>query len=161
MEWVALVTWVLTAGGGFVMLGLWLKNGGMAQSATPGERIRANRILTHFALAATGLVVWIIYVASDSKALAWIAFVLLLAIALLGFSMLATWLGQRSRERPAAADAPAATAEGAGTAVEAAGSGRDLVPAEQTFPTPVVALHGVLAATTLVLVLLVAAGVGD
>ena len=32
--------------------------------------------------------------------------------------------------------------------------------AEQSFPVPVVALHGVLAATTLVLVLLVAAGVG-
>src|ERR671933_2239488 len=95
MEWVALVTWVLTAGGGFVMLGLWLKNGGMAQSATPGERIRANRILTHFALAATGLVVWIIYVASDSEALAWIAFAMLLAVAALGFSMLAIWLGQR------------------------------------------------------------------
>jgi hypothetical protein len=137
MEWVALVTWVLTAGGGFVMLGVWLKNGGMAQSATPDERIRANRILSHFALAATGLVLWIVYVASDSSALAWISFALLLVIALIGFSMLATWLRQRSGTTP------------------------DLVPAEQHFPTPVVALHGVLAATTLVLVLLVAAGVAD
>jgi hypothetical protein len=146
MEWVALVTWVLTAGGGFVLLGLWLKNGGMAQSETPGQRIRAGRILSHFALAATGLVIWIIYVATDSEGLAWVAFGLLAVVALLGFSMLAIWLGQRSRERPPAAEGPGATPSG--------------TPAEQHFPTPVVALHGVLAATTLVLVLLVAAGVG-
>jgi hypothetical protein len=147
MEWAALVTWVLTAGGGFVMLGLWLKNGGMRQTEEPGDRIRAARILTHFALAATGLVLWIVYVASDTDALAWISFALLLVVALIGFSMLATWLRQRSGERAAVADATGAAATGP--------------PAEQHFPVPIVALHGVLAATTLVLVLLVAAGVGD
>jgi hypothetical protein len=146
MEWVALVTWVLTAGGGFFLLGLWLKNGGMAQSETPGARIRAGRILSHFALAAAGLVIWIIYVATDSEGLAWVAFALLAVVALLGFSMLAIWLGQRSRERPPVAEGSGATPAG--------------TPAEQHFPTPVVALHGVLAATTLVLVLLVAVGVG-
>src|SRR4051794_32804513 len=133
MEWVALVTWVLTAGGGFVMLGLWLKNGGMRQSETPGDRIRSARILSHFALAATGLVLWIIYLATDSDGLAWVAFALLAVVAALGFSMLAIWLRQRSREPVVAGGA------GSGT------------PAEQHFPTAVVALHGVLAATTLVL----------
>src|SRR3954451_20355534 len=147
MEWVALITWVLTAGGGFVMLALWLKHGGMRQSeGSGGDRIRSARILTHFALAATGLVIWIIYVASDSEGLAWVAFVLLAVVALLGFSMLAIWLRQRSR-----GPAPA----GAGDA-----GVRDATPAEQHFPTAIVGLHGVLAATTLVLVLLVAAGVG-
>src|SRR3954454_13160003 len=145
MEWVALVTWVLTAGGGFVMLGLWLRHGGMKQSDLPGSRIRSARILSHFALAAAGLVIWIIYVASDSEGLAWVAFALLAVVALLGFSMLAIWLRQRSRE-PASAGAA-----GAGV--------RDATPAEQHFPTAIVGLHGVLAATTLVLVLLVAAGV--
>ena len=146
MEWVALVTWVLTAGGGFILLGLWLKNGGMRQSDAPGDRIRPARILGHFALAATGLVVWVIYLASDSEALAWVAFALLAVVALLGFSMLALWLRQRSSE-PAFA--------GAGAAAGSQGTA-----AEQHFPTPVVALHGVLAAATLVLVFLVAAGVG-
>src|SRR5215217_9643799 len=145
MEWAALITWVLTAGGGFFMLGLWLKNGGMKQADAPGDRIRPPRILSHFALAATGLVVWIIYVATDSDALAWIAFAFLAVVALLGFSMLALWLRQRSR-RPATTDA--------------GGAAQRATPAEQRFPTPVVALHGVLAAATLVLVLLVAAGVG-
>lgn len=146
MEWVALVTWVLTAGGGFVMLGLWLKHGGMKQSDMPGDRIRSARILSHFALAATGLVIWIVYVASDSEALAWVAFGLLAVVAVLGFSMLAVWLRQRSRE-------PAVVGTGAAEAP-------DTTPAEQRFPTAIVGLHGVLAATTLVLVFLVAAGVG-
>src|SRR5919205_4022176 len=101
MEWVALVTWVLTAGGGFVMLGLWLKHGGMRQSDEPGDRIRSARILSHFALAATGLVVWIVYVAADEEALAWVALALLAIVAALGFSMLFIWLRQRGR-KPAA-----------------------------------------------------------
>jgi hypothetical protein len=148
MKWVALVTWVLTAGGGFAMLGLWLKHGGMRQSDMPGDRIRTARIFSHFALAATGLVIWIVYLASDSEALAWIAFALLAVVALLGFSMLAVWLRQRAR-------GPGLAAAGPTPGVVADGSA-----AEQHFPTPIVAAHGLLAATTLILVLLVAAGVG-
>jgi manganese efflux pump family protein len=133
MDWAALILWVLTAGGGFVLLSIWLRNGGMSQ--TGGGRIRPAVILTHFALAATGLVLWIIYVANDSSTLAWIAFVLLLIVALIGFAMLGLWLSQRNR--------------------------RDTAPAEQRFPVPIVGLHGVLAATTLVLVFLAAVGVGS
>ena len=146
MEWVALVTWVLTAGGGFAMLALWLKHGGMKDSELPGDRIRSARILGHFALAATGLVVWVVYLATDSEGLAWVAFALLAVVAVLGFAMLAVWLRQRSRE-PAVAGP--------------AGAVSDATPAEQHFPPAIVGLHGLLAATTLVLVLLVAAGVGD
>ena len=146
MEWIALVTWVLTAGGGFVMLALWLKHGGMQQGDEPGDRIRPGRILTHFGLAAAGLVLWIVYLAGDSDTIAWVAFALLAIVALLGFSMLAIWLRQRSRE-PVVATTPAVTAADG--------------PAERRFPVPIVAGHGVLAAATLVLVLLVNLGVGD
>jgi hypothetical protein len=142
MKWAALVTWVLTAGGGFFLLGLWLKNGGMQQSDQPGARIRSARILGHFALAALGLVLWIIYVASSSSALAWIAFAILLVVAVIGFTMLAIWMGQRGRRRVEATAAPPGAAG----------------PAEQAFPEAVVGLHGVLAAVTLVLVLITAIG---
>jgi hypothetical protein len=40
MKWVALVTWVLTAGGGFVLLSIWLARGGMRQAREAGNRIR-------------------------------------------------------------------------------------------------------------------------
>jgi hypothetical protein len=135
MSVAALVTWVLTAGGGFVLLVLWLKNGGMAQREK--GRIRPAIILTHFALAAAGLVLWIVYVANDSTTVAWVAFGLLVVVALIGFTMLGIWLSQR---------------RGAATVPSPA--------AEQRFPVAIVGLHGLLAATTLVLVFLAAAGVG-
>ena len=31
MEWAALIAWVVTAGGGFVLLAIWLGRGGMRQ----------------------------------------------------------------------------------------------------------------------------------
>jgi hypothetical protein len=142
MEWAALISWVLTAGGGFVLLSIWLRRGGMRQQQEAGNRIRPPLILSHFLLAATGLVIWVIYVASDKDALAWIAFVILAVVALLGFTMFAIWA--RRRQTPAAPSEPVAP----GT------------PPEQHFPVSIVALHGLLAVTTVVLVLLTALEVG-
>ena len=150
MKWAALVAWVATAGGGFTMLALWLRHGGPAQRTQPGRRIRPPLIYSHLALAATGLAVWIAYVAADEDTLAWVAFALLLPVALLGFAMLALWLQRRQQAAPEAA------------AVAGAGSTADGErPAEQRFPVPIVVLHGLAAVATLVLVLLTAAGVGD
>ena len=140
MEWAALISWIVTAGGGFVLFGLWLRHGGMRQREA-GRQIRPPLILSHFALAATGLVLWIIYVATDSDVLAWIAFATLVAVAALGWTMFAIWF-QRRQARATAA--PASTPG---------------VPAEQHFPVSIVALHGLLAVTTVVLVFLAAVGV--
>jgi small-conductance mechanosensitive channel len=142
MEWAALISWVLTAGGGFVLLSIWLRRGGMRQQQEGGNRIRPPLILSHFLLAATGLVIWIIYLAADEEALAWIAFVILAVVAVLGWTMFAIWARRRQTRR---------------TEIETAAPG---TPAEQHFPVPVVALHGVLAVTTVVLVLLAALDVG-
>jgi hypothetical protein len=30
MDWAALISWIVTAGGGFVLLGLWLRHGLLA-----------------------------------------------------------------------------------------------------------------------------------
>jgi hypothetical protein len=136
MEWAALISWVLTAGGGFVLLTIWLRNGGMSQRA-PGE-IRPFLILGHFLLAATGLVLWIAYVATDNDALAWIAFAILVVVALLGWTMFAIWYQRRQ-------------------GMTAAGEGPPMgTPAEQRFPVAIVALHGLLAVITVVLVFIAA-----
>src|ERR687887_1912117 len=144
MEGAALIAWVLTAGGGFILLALWVARGGLAQQREAGDRIRPPLIFSHFGLAATGLVLWIIYLVSDSSALAWIAFILLAIVAVLGWTMFAIWYQRRQRRAPAA-DVSTAGAE----------------PAEQHFPVPIVALHGLLAVTTVVLVFLTAIGVGE
>jgi hypothetical protein len=88
-------------------------------------------------------VIWIVYVATDSSALAWIALVILAIVALLGWTMFAIWY----QRRQAGAEVAEAVNPGA--------------PAEQHFPVPIVALHGVAAVTTVVLVFLAAVGVGD
>ena len=142
MKWAALITWVLTAGGGFVLLTIWLARGGMRGQQEGGSRIRPPLIMSHFLLAAAGLVIWIIYVVDDKTTLAWIAFAVLLVVALLGFTMFAIWL-RRRQARGAVAEAVTPN-----------------TPAEQHFPVAIVGLHGLLAATTLVLVLLTAIGVG-
>jgi len=143
MKWAALILWLLTAGGGFIMLAIWLRGGGMRLARLQGARIRPPLLVSHFLLAATGLVLWIIYVANDSDTIKWIAFALLLVVALLGFTMLGIWLSRR--RAPVHTTPQAAEAE----------------PAEQRFPAAIVTLHGVAAATTLVLVFLTNIGVGE
>jgi hypothetical protein len=148
MEWAALIAWVVTAAGGFVLLAIWLSRGGMRQANAAGSRIRPPLILGHFLLAAVGLVIWIIFVATDSDALAWVAFVLLAVVAVLGFTMFAIWYQRRQR-------GPVAATGVAGN------PGSSETPPEQHFPVPIVGLHGLLAVTTVVLVFLTAVGVGD
>jgi hypothetical protein len=143
MKWAALIAWLITAGGGFVLLSIWLARGGMQQAQGAGNRIRPPLILSHFLLAAGGLVVWIIFLISDNDALAWIAFAILAVVAVLGFTMFAIWLRRRQART------------GGGAEIATPG-----VPAEQHFPVAVVGLHGLLAVTTVVLVLLAALDVG-
>ncbi|MEV0180033.1 hypothetical protein AB0I54_12125 [Streptomyces sp. NPDC050625] len=150
MDIAALVAWGVTASGGFYLLGTWIQRGGIRQQQSGTSRMPAPVVFGHFALAAVGLVVWIIYVVADKSALAWTAFGLLVPVALLGFVMLARWIPVY-RDRAAAGAAPAAAAA---HGAEAA------VPAERHFPLPVVLAHGLFAVVTLVLVLLTAVGVG-
>lgn len=141
MKWAALIAWVITAGGGFVLLSIWLMRGGMRQEQEAGNRIRPPLILSHFLLAAGGLIVWITYLVADRDALTWIAFAILAVVALLGWTMFAIWLRRRQGTVGAETAAPG-------------------VPAEQHFPVSIVALHGALAVATVVLVLLTALDVG-
>lgn len=134
MDITALILWILTALGGFVLLGTWLSHRG--RSGTEPSRIGPGLIFSHFLLAAGGLVVWIIYVLwADTAALRWLSLVVLLLVAALGFTMFFRWLGDRRGTTPPATP-------------------------EQRFPVVVVGAHGLLGAVTLVLVALVTLGVG-
>ncbi|MFC4008396.1 hypothetical protein ACFOY2_14285 [Nonomuraea purpurea] len=122
----ALVTWLLTALGGFFMLGVWISRGGHRKEES---RLPAPVAFGHLLLAATGLILWILYLAFGNNVLAWIALVLLVLVALLGFAMLARWIPvYRAR---ATSVAP-----------------------ERAIPVVVVAGHGLFAVATLVLVVI-------
>ena len=130
MRWAALVAWVLTAGGGSVLLAAWLRLGGLGQR----EGIRAGRLLTHASVAAGGLLLWIAFLVSDAAALAWAAVAMLLVVAAIGVLMFAGWWRGRTLALHTA------------------------VPADASFPLPIVIVHGLLGLTTLCLAVLAAAG---
>ncbi len=139
MDVAALVAWVVTALGGFVLLAKWVAAGGHRPTTEPRSRLSPGQVFGHFLLAAAGLVLWIVYVAADNDGVTWVAFAILVLVALIGFSMFFRWLPQvRGRQR-----------------VGGAPTG-DSTP-EQKLPVPVVVAHGLAGATTLVLVLIAAA----
>ncbi|NKZ07354.1 hypothetical protein [Actinomadura latina] len=137
MSVAALVTWLITALGGFYMLGTWIARGGVRGGTS---RLPVPVIFGHFLLAAAGLVVWIVYLLADTAALAWTAFALLLPVALLGFVMLFRWLAVIRTPSVRTAAAP--------------GSAQAADAPEHAFPIPVVLGHGLFAVATLLLALL-------
>jgi hypothetical protein len=118
-------------------------------------------VFAHFLLAAGGLVLWIVYVFNDQSLLAWVAFADLLVVALIGDTLVYRWF----KDRPGAsarAASPAGDERGAGERGTGTLTGRGTAQlAEQRIPPAAVALHGLVAVTTIVLVLLAALEVGS
>ena len=142
MRVVALISWIITALAGATLFSIWLSRGGLRRQGPAASRFPPALIFGHPILAVTGLILWIVYVASDTDALRWVAFAILVVVATLGFTMARLWRQERA-------------------AVEAATGQRSTdLPPEQHFPVALIGLHG-LAVITLVLVLLTALGVGD
>ena len=130
MAWLALVSWVATAGGGLVLATQWLRHGGLKEE----RGIRPWRLGAHAGLAATGLVLWAIYAFGGDDLFAWLAIAALVVVIALGLWMFLIWLrGHSPRQH------------------------RTELPAETAFPVPLVVGHGLLGATTLVLAVLAAA----
>jgi len=158
MSIAALITWIVTAGFGFFMLIRWATRGGVKKVDGAGTHLPPVRVFTHFGLAAAGLIIWIIYLLTDSTILAWIAVVDLVIIAIIGVVMVRQW----AKDGRAAMAAAAAGAGGANAGtVEARRVDAGTVDlAEQHIPRPPVVVHGIFAVSTLILVLLTALGVG-
>ncbi|MGW0769379.1 hypothetical protein [Streptomyces sp. NPDC002676] len=92
MDIAALIAWMATALGGFILLVRWISRGGLRQQQSRTTHFRAPVVFGHFVLAAAGLVVWLIYLAADRAALAWTSFGIFVAGAILGFTMFARWI---------------------------------------------------------------------
>ena len=126
--------WLVTAAAGSYLLAGWLAVSG------PRRRLRAVRIratgltrgfvVGHFGLALTGLGIWIAFLGTRVAALAWVSAGLVILIAGLGMGVLAADLPE-----------PGARRRGG-------------------LPVTVIAVHGTLATTTILLVLLAAIGAG-
>ena len=147
MTLLALIAWIITAGGGLYLLSIWLIEYDKDFHAVAATRLPRAVLAGHVMLAGGGLLVWISYLILDSSRLAWTAVLVLALAATLGLVMGARWVGVYRDERAAARARHTAFAV-------------DLGPPERNFPLPVVIAHGAFAVTTITLVLLTAFGVG-
>jgi hypothetical protein len=144
MSTFALYTWMVTVLAGLLLLVIWIMEYDREFQSTAATRLPVPLITTHALLGMGGLLLWIGYLLVDKERLAWAAVAVLGTVALLGLTMAARWIGVY---REFADPGPAHTR-------------RVAVPPERNFPVPVVVSHGILAVTTLVLVVFTAFGVG-
>jgi len=188
----ALGAWLLAAGSGSYMLGVWISHGGIRRLLTGGPRLQPVVTVGHVTLAAAGLMVWIVYLTTDEAALAWTAVGLLLPVAGLGMALVTlgssgehTGSGTASAGSGSAGSGSAGSgsagsgsagvvgavtagtvaastvAVGTATVATATAAGPRAAPAaaaRRGVPVLVVIGHGLLAAATVLLVLLAALG---
>ena len=144
MSVAALFTWMITIFGGLILLVIWIIEYDREFQTAAKTRLPVPVISAHALLAMGGLMLWISYLLLDEERLAWAAVLILGAVAVLGLMMAARWIRVY---RAFAAPGPSLTR-------------RTTAPPERSFPLPVVVAHGILAVTTLVLVLFTALGAG-
>ena len=150
----ALGAWVVTVAAGARLAAGWLAGGGLRRGYRRAAGVPRLVIAGHLALAVAGLGIWIGFVATGAAALAWVAVGVILSVAGLGMATLVGGLPE-----------PAATAA---RPVAVGGAGSHGLPAEPGTgaPTPsgrpviMIVVHGALAASTILLVVLAAAGAG-
>jgi hypothetical protein len=141
----ALISWFVTAFVGLYLVAVWLIENDVSQGAVH-SRLPGPVILGHVLLALSGLVVWVVHLLFGSASWGWAAVAILAGIATLGLTMFTRWIPVH------AAYMAAESAQGMSAEFD--------FPAERAFPLTIVIIHGVLAVTTLTLVLLAMLGVG-
>ena len=150
MPLAALLTYLITATAGLYLLTIWLIEYDQEFQTAAATRLPVPVISAHALLAVTGLAVWGVYLLTDRSRLTWAAVLILVLVAVLGFTMAIRWIKvYRTSAAPSGRGAQAS--RGAGSTV----------PPERHFPVPVVIGHGLFAVATLTLILLTAVHVGD
>src|ERR1700733_3622838 len=92
MSLAALITWLITAGGGLLLLMIWLIEYDREFQSAAATRLPVPVISAHALLAVAGLVVWAAYLLTDASRLAWAAVLTLAIVVILGITMAARWI---------------------------------------------------------------------
>lgn len=127
MRFATLICWLVTASLGAFMLRTWLARGGLRRERAKRGGLPPWLIFGHAAAALTGLLIWVVFLASGFRPLAWTAVGLLMVAVGLGLCTVTLWTPYPAHKpgerRPAVAqDAPRpATAGEASPAREAPG----------------------------------------
>ena len=91
MRLATLISWLLTASLGAFMLRTWLARGGLRRERARPGGLPPPLIFGHATFAITGLLVWVGYVASDARPLAWVAVGALVGAVSLGLCTVTLW----------------------------------------------------------------------
>jgi manganese efflux pump family protein len=138
MSTAALYTWMITILFGLLLLIIWIIEYDRDFQSSAATRLPVPVIFTHAILGMGGLVLWIAYLLIDQQRLAWATVAVLGAVACLGLTMAARWVHvYRTVADPGQVP-----------------NRKSIVPPERNFPVPVVITHGILAFTTIGLVVL-------
>lgn len=139
MSAASLFAWIATVLVGLTLLVIWLMEYDPQFQSTAATRLPIPVISTHALLGMAGLVLWGAYLLADEDRLAYATMADLAIAVALGLTMAGRWIrvyrtyGRSPRADPSAAQVVT-------------------VPPERHFPVSAVIIHGVLATTTVVLV---------
>lgn len=97
----ALIAWLLTAGIGGYMLRTWVARGGLRRQRSTGVGVPPGVVFGHAGAALAGLTVWIGYLGSGWRPLAWIGVALVCAAICLGICTVTLWTPYPVRPEPA------------------------------------------------------------
>jgi hypothetical protein len=116
MRFATLISWLVTVSLGAFMLRTWLARGGLRGETAEGSGLPPPLIFGHAALAVTGLLLWVGYLVSGARPLAWAAVGALMVTVCLGLCTVTLWTPYPTRRpggRPPAtrADEPGPTTQ--------------------------------------------------
>jgi hypothetical protein len=135
---IAMYVWMGTILAGLLLFGIWIMEYDREFQTAAETHLPVPVISAHALLGIGGLMLWIGYLLVDQDRLAYGAIAVLGTVALLGLIMAARWIGvYRAYANPDRASGSTIT-----------------VPPERKFPVPLVVTHGLLALTTIGLVVL-------
>jgi hypothetical protein len=170
----ALIAWLLTAGIGGYMLRTWVARGGLRRQRATGVGVPPAVVFGHAGAALVGLTVWISYLSSGWRPLAWIGVVLVCAAISLGICTVTLWTPYPVRPDPGADREDLEGGESGAAPVQPAGEHDDMFTVTDEMiasllagPSParrrrvhllplVPAAHGLAALTTFMLTVLAA-----
>jgi manganese efflux pump family protein len=141
MSAASLFAWIATVLVGLMLLVIWLMEYDPQFQGAAATRLPIPVISTHALLGMAGLLLWGAYLLADEDRLAYATLADLGIAVVLGLTMAGRWVRvYRTYRRPNRRDRSATQVV--------------TVPPERNFPISAVILHGVLATTTVVLVVL-------
>jgi hypothetical protein len=110
----ALTAWLLTAGIGGYMLRTWVTRGGLRRQRATGVGVPPGVVFGHASAALAGLTVWVSYLSSGWRPLAWIGVTLVCTAICLGICTVTLWTPYPVRPDPGPDEPEVGTARWAG-----------------------------------------------